>query len=41
MRKRARQFNTVGRLMSSVVAIRLFAAPSPAISKALAWVTTR
>ncbi len=35
MRKRARQCNTVGRLMSSVVAMRLFAAPSPAISKAL------
>ena len=41
VRKRARQCNTVGRLMSSVVAMRLFAAPSPAISKALAWVTTR
>ena len=40
-RNRARQFNTPGRLMPSVVAMRLFATPSPAISNALARVTTR
>ena len=37
----ARQFNTVGRLMPSVAAMRLFVTPSPALSKALARVTTR
>ena len=40
VRNRARQSNTVGRPMASVVAMRLFATPSPAISKALARVTT-
>ena len=41
MRNRARHFNPVGRLIPSVVAMPLFEAPSPAISKALARVTTR
>jgi len=41
VRNRARQSNTVGRLMPSAVAMRLLATPSPAISNALAWDTTR
>ena len=38
---RARHFNSVGRLILSVVAMRVFAMPLPAINKALARVTTR